>query len=300
MPVYSHVLHGVRIASDVLLPDVALGDPALDPQVSIRMSAVPSQLHDATRRTHSSETDGKRWLFTAPGIARYLVTAGKEIAIETQQAANPEAVMAFLLGTAWAACCHQRGLLIVHASVALIGGKSVAFVGASGAGKSTLAALLAARGHCIAADDTCVLTLDDTGIVRGHPGYPQLKLWSDGLSLLPAAAARARSAIQPGKFRLPLESHWVDASLRLHHVLELADDRDGAAIGFEQLCGLHATRVIADNTFRPRLVDMLGRQRENFAMSTAVADAIDVHRWIRPWGWSRHGEMLAMLEKWLG
>jgi len=298
MSTHFHVLHGVRIVSDLRLTDVPASAPDPDPQVSIRIATVPRRLANATCTLRSSQTDGEQWLFSAPGVARYLVTAGNEISIEAEHDASEEAVMAFLLGTTWAACCHQRGLLIMHASVALIDGHCVAFVGVSGAGKSTLAALLAARGHRIASDDTCVLTLDGDGAVRVHPSFPRVKLWSDGLSILPAEAAPT-PAIQPGKFKISIENHWLSESLRLHHVMELADDRNGATTGFETLSGLQATLAVTTNTFRPRLVQLLGRQRENFAMSAAVAKAIGVHRWCRPWGRDRQGEMIDMLSRWI-
>ena len=299
MSTHFHVPHGVRIASDLHLTDVPTGAADDEPQVSIRIAKVPHRLANAIDGLRYSQTDGEQWLFSAPGVARYLVTGGKEISVEAESDASEESVMAFLLGTTWAACCHQRGLLIMHASVASIEERCVAFVGVSGAGKSTLAALLAARGHRIASDDTCVLTLDADGAVRVHPSYPRVKLWSDGLSLLPTESAWAKAAMQPGKFKVSMESHWLSESLRLHHVLELADDRDGAASGFQRLSGLQATLAVTTNTFRPRLVQLLGRQRENFAMSAAVAKAISVHRWCRPWGRGRQLEMIEMLERWM-
>jgi hypothetical protein len=292
-------LHGVRIASDLALtdlqPDIGHGEP----HVRIELGAVPAAPRQGVPlpagRIH---WDGQRLLFSVPGLARFAITA-HEIRIERDSAANPETLQMLLLGSAWGACCHLRGHLLLHASAALIGNECIAFLGNSGAGKSTLAALLAARGHRVAADDTCVL-VGGRGATQLHPGPRQVKLWHEGLPLLAGQASDVRpAALQPGKFKLSLDAHWLEQSQPIQRLLLLDCAAEGRPAGFTRLDALDAMQALAAHTFRPKLIALLGCQQRHFALCAAVNTHTGIYRWIRPWGLERRLQMLAMLEAWL-
>ncbi len=295
---YRYVLHGLRLVTDIALCDLSAGDPADEPDVVVRSCPVPLQLPGEVARHGHCQWDGRQLLLSIPRVARFLVTAGSEIRVDAEPGADTGRVAVFLLGSAWAACCQQRGLLLLHASAVQIGNVCCVFMGRSGHGKSTLAALLAARGHSVLADDTCVLAVYD-GAVRLQPAQPRVKLWSDALAALPASAGTVRPAAgRPGKFIVSMGECWQHEPLLVSCMLQLDDDRNGAAPGFVQLAPLAAIQAITANTFRPTLIRLLGLQQQNFALGTAVAANLEVHRWIRPWGRHRHPEMVAMLECW--
>jgi hypothetical protein len=71
--------------------------------------------------------------------------------------ASPSEFQAYLLGSALAVACHQRGIIPLHCSAVDVRDGCVLFMGPSGAGKSTLAALPRERGHHVIADDVCYL-----------------------------------------------------------------------------------------------------------------------------------------------
>jgi hypothetical protein len=296
---HRYVLHGVSIVSDLVLTDLRPDAGSRDPQVRIKLGAVPAAPPHAVAlpRGHI-HWDGQRLLLSVPGTARFAIT-DHEICIEPDSGADPDAIQMLLLGSAWGACCHLRGCLLLHASAAVVGTACVAFLGNSGAGKSTLAALLAARGHRIAADDTCVL-VSNADATYLHPGPGQMKLWREGLPLLAEQATQIRPAAhQPGKFRLSLPAHWVDQPRRVHSLLLLDSDVAGSPASFVCLSTLDALHALAAHTFRPRLLTLLGRQQQNFALCAAVTANTAVHRWIRPWGMERRWQMTDMLEQWL-
>lgn len=296
---YRYVLHGLRIVTDIALPDLPACDSAHEPDVVVRSCPVPLQLSGDVARYGHCQWDGHQLLLSIPGVARFMVAAGSEISVDAEPDADADRVAVFLLGSAWAACCHQRNLLLLHASAVRIGTACIAFMGRSGHGKSTLVTLLAARGHSVLADDTCVLTVQD-GAVRLQPAQPRVKLWSDALAALPAAAGTARPAAgRPGKFIVSMHECWQHEPLHVGCMLQLDDDRNGAAPGFVQLAPLAAIQAITANTFRPTLVRLLGRQQQNFTQGTAIAATLQVHRWIRPWGRHRQQEMIEMLECWV-
>ena len=295
---HRYLLQGIRVTSDWALEDLQPDHAAEDSQVQIRTCSVPTALEGNVTRHGNWHWNGQQLLLSIPDVARFLITA-RDIRVDPDPAAEPDAMRSCLLGSAWAACCHQRDVLILHASAAVFGSACIALMGNSGAGKSTLAALLAARGHIIAADDTCVLS-SEHGMTRLHSASSRLKLWRDALPILGETTGNVSAAArQPGKFQVSLHDQWSHGSLPVHYILLLENDQDGSTPRFERLSTLDCMRALAAHTFRSNVVALLGRQQQNFALSAAVAATTEVHRWIRPWGIHRQHTMLAMLEDWV-
>jgi ABC-type glutathione transport system ATPase component len=69
----------------------------------------------------------------------------------------------------------RLGALVIHASMAIVDGEALVFVGHSGAGKSTIARIAEMAGARIPTDDRTILTFED-GSVRawGSPWYGSL------------------------------------------------------------------------------------------------------------------------------
>jgi Mrp family chromosome partitioning ATPase len=296
---HRYVLHGVSIASDFVLTDLRADAATREAQVRIRIGVVPAPPAQAVEvRGSYMHWDGTRVLLSTPGTARFSIT-DQEICVEPDAAADADSVQMLLLGSVWGACCHLRGCLLLHASAAVVGTACVAFLGHSGAGKSTLAALLAARGHLVAADDTCVL-VGAAGATHLHSGPRQMKLWRESLPLLADKATEIRPAAhQPGKFKLSLPTQWLDRPQPVQRLLLLDADVGGSPAGFTRLSTLESLQALAAHTFRPKMLALLGRQQQNFALCAAVTANTEVHRWIRPWGMDRRRQMVEMLEQWL-
>ena len=88
-----------------------------------------------------------------------------------------------LLGPALALILHQRGLLVMHASVVARGDRAVAFLGKNGWGKSTIAAALHTKGYDLVTDDVAAVRFDADG-PHVFPSFPQMKLWPEAATLL--------------------------------------------------------------------------------------------------------------------
>ena len=294
-----YLLHGVRIVSELVLTDVRPDAGSCDPQVRITLGRVPeAPPHAIALRAGRFHWDGQCVLLSIPGTARFAITRD-EIRVEPDGSADSDSVQMMLLGTAWGTCCHLRDCLLLHASAAVVGTTCIAFLGNSGAGKSTLAASLAARGHLLAADDTCVLVTTSDG-THLHPGPRQVKLWREGLALLANQATQIRPAAQqPGKFKLSLATQWLEQPRAVRRLLLLDRETPENQAGFVRLAALDALQTLAAHTFRPRILALLGREQRHFALCAAVAANTEVYRWIRPWGMERRLQMLAMLEDWL-
>ena len=128
--VAEYLLGGIPLVSEIPLPELPLvqhNDARLHP-VNIRLGGVPSHLPDAVELDPYCFATSAQYLLCIPGIARYLVTGGREIVVEPDAGALPLDVRTYLLGSIFVVLCQQRGLLPLHASA--IGGRSgvVAFL----------------------------------------------------------------------------------------------------------------------------------------------------------------------------
>ena len=135
---------------------------------------------------------------------RYEAIAGREVVIEALPGAAPHNIADGIMSRVLTIVAYQRGLLPLHASAVDLGRRAIAVSGLSGAGKSTMAALLAARGGRVIADDMLVLPCEGA-LVR--PGAGGLKLSSKSLARIgrtPAGLALANDV--EGKYFLPLPS----------------------------------------------------------------------------------------------
>ena len=83
---------------------------------------------------------------------------------------------------------HIKDLPVVHAAVAIIGGRRIVFVGDKGAGKTTLMLRLVQEGHAVHGDES--LILEDEGPIS----YPRcLHVKETSLDILPGLSNRIRS-----------------------------------------------------------------------------------------------------------
>ena len=83
-----------------------------------------------------------------------------------------------LLGIVLALWLERHQVPTLHASVIVVNGRAVAFLGAPGRGKTTLATALIAAGHELLVDDLVATRIvGDQVLVQ--PGYPLLRLWPE-------------------------------------------------------------------------------------------------------------------------
>jgi hypothetical protein len=247
-------LNGLKLESDFRLPAFAAWDGPREARadIAIRRGEVPSRLDRPDHVAPLFQTSGAgEYLLVLPGTGRILVREGREITVETETpAANLSAI---LTGPVQAVLWHQRGLLPLHASVAVIRGRAIAFCGCGAAGKSTLAAILAARGHDVIADDICVVDARSNGKVLVPPGCAKLQLWPDALAELGIATDGLERTV-PDKERylhdcgnrIPSEPQRLAAVVLMvrHHTLPPAT--------LERLRGTQAADALHDSVHSRR------------------------------------------------
>lgn len=217
---WSYLVHGLGIRSELRLPE--LQPRRVVPDVHVRLTSI-----DAPAAVRRNELN---WLVTPDGaffcgenaVGVVEVRAGKEIRVEPAgSTGNARSLRLLVLGVALRALLHQRGLLVLHASVVAVDGQAVAFMGEHGIGKSTIAAACLEDGLRIVADDIAAIDLSGP-VPLIHPGAPQLKLYpivatmmrSRPDALVPLAADSDKLA-----WRKP--SAWLSAPVPLARVYNL-------------------------------------------------------------------------------
>src|SRR5262245_4119471 len=106
-------LHGMTVASQLPLPELAgqrLTRPAQsDVDVLIEPGPVPRELSGLQVSVEGFDVKAESVLLSVPGVARYLISGGKQITIDAARVAHAADVRVYLLGSAMAALLHQRG-----------------------------------------------------------------------------------------------------------------------------------------------------------------------------------------------
>ncbi len=213
---FACVTYGLGVHSELPLPGFEDGD--VRQEVVIRFGKLRLPLGPADANGYSFQVLEDGVYLGWEGAARFRVREGREITIAPAPHLEEGVIRALLMGPALAVLLHQRGLLILHASAAVVRGAVVAFLGQKGAGKSTTAATLHERGHLLVADDVVALQTTATAPLV-FPAYPQLNLWPDALASLgrnPGSSLRLHSGVEkralraaPGFSRDPFPLHLL-------------------------------------------------------------------------------------------
>ena len=185
----------------------------------------------------------------------------------------------YLVGPVLGFAMRLRGVVCLHASAVVVGGRAVAFCGAPGAGKSSTAAAFAQMGYPVLAED--VAALDDRGDAFAvQPGYPRVNLWPDSAAAL-CGSADALPAITPtwAKRYLPLHrgvgfpachagipagmsSLFHDRPAPLAAIYILGARLPQPRPEIRSLKPMDALIALASNTYTPYLLDAIMRARE--------------------------------------
>lgn len=291
MAVYTYLYSGLRVASDLSLPEwsvFAQAQPFDDPDVLIRVGPHSSAEHPFV-------LSPVEYCFQVPDIATYWVRAGSQISVLPAFGAGEREIRLFLLGSAWGALCYQRGLLPLHASVVQVGDHATAFCGSTGSGKSSLAAWLMARGYGLVSDDLCRLDLLPEGPASVHPAAMRLKLWRDALEELGHnTAGLERDYFRTDKFHadltvtpLPLAAPNktpLPATLPLRGIYLL----EWGELGIIRLMGADALhRFVASATYRGDLLEPMGRVAAHWEQCANVIRRVPIWSFSRPRDWAR-------------
>ena len=281
---HDYSVFGLAIQSEIALPELLPSDRGGDADVVISVGSVPEV---EVARSGISAFDGALVL-AVPGVARYLIADGRSITVDARPDVPGRNIRLFLLGSAFGALLHQRGLLPLHANAVEVNGRAVAFMGESGAGKSTLAAWFHDNGHRIIADDVCVVGFDASGKPYAAPGLPRLRLWTEALELMGRESGNLdRSYVgeeQYDKFDVPIDPDFTARTaipLAGLYLLKRADE-----FSIEPIRGIDAADAVFANTYRGAYLREAGGQQNHWQASIGLIRSLPVFQASRLWNLS--------------
>ncbi len=292
---YTYRAFGLTIGADFCLPGLALATG--EPDVVVTKGTVPQVLADATERIGRIQVCREHFLLNIPGVARYLVSYGKNIVVDAAAFVDHSDMTLFLLGSAFDALLKQRGHLVLHGSAVVINGETVIFSGVSGAGKSTLAAAFYKKGYKILTDDLCVIAFSSEGVPYVLPGYPRLKLWSDVAQKFgedTSQLSRVRSQVD--KFELPVQQGFESNSLPVRNMYCLIPTQCSNMVKM-QLTGFEKIETLISNTYRFGLLKGMKQRPLHLQQCAAVAKAMAMYKINRPSDTFVVDEIVACIEQ---
>lgn len=277
---HDYTVFGLRVRSSLALPELfpAVGDGPIEVTIRTGAVAVPPGADDGLH------VDDDGLVLIVPDVAKFRISGGDTIIVEPNAEVAERNVRLFLLGSAFGALLHQRGLLPLHANAVEVGGKAFAFMGESGAGKSTLATWFHDKGHLILADDVCVISFNEKGEAIACPGLPRLRLWLDTIQLTGRDHSELKRSYvgaseQLDKFDVPVDpGSMIHAHVPVGAIYRLAR---GAKFEIEPLAGVEAAQVILENTYRGGYAGAAGAKHDHWKSAVALARSTPIFRVIR-------------------
>ena len=281
-PLRDYTAYGLHVRSSVALPFTPVPDPPDgEPDVTIRIGTTPASLHSPAGKPGRRETAPGVLLLNVDGVARYLVTGGRDVVAEPRGGSDDD-LGVFLITLPFAALLQQRGVLTLHASAVETGAGAVLFAGPSGSGKSTLLAALVERGYAMLSDNLSGVVLAEGGRPTALSAIPDIRLWADALDALgwrPRTHGRVRAGLE--KYRAPVARfRSAPQAVRAVYLLTPWNRQE---IAMEPVpIGGGAFKALWRATYRPGLVRQMKQQPEYFRTVTAVARRVPVFRVMRP------------------
>ncbi len=289
---YVYQAYGLRILSDVALPEMGSGDAATAealPELRIRRRpvAAPTDRRPGTDFRFGADGTGLWW----DTVGGFWVSPTGDIDTDPADGVDDDLLAFPLLGPVLALALHARGTFLLHASaVALKSGPGVVLMGDKGAGKSTTATALLEAGPKLIADD--IVAFADGALPRLIPAFPQVKLSTEALERLNFGDATVRPDVHEAidKHRVMIPERFAAAPAPLSRLYVLQRSTDARAPRAETVAPQEALPLILRFAYVPRF----GREAlqgesgaRYFKQAVALAETGSLRRLIVPAGLDR-------------
>lgn len=200
-PLHRYTAFGLRIVSDIALPELERGPETGRCDVQIVRIPAPCVITGETAAAFRFELEDANLSWRDVGDFR--IVGRDRIEYWPRPGVDEALVSLPLLGPVMGVLLERRGLLTLHGSaVALLSGVAV-FLGDKGAGKSTTAAALIRAGKTLLTDDIVAINCAASPIL--YPAYPQVKLTDEAnasISVAGEAMARPHPAFEKQRVRV--------------------------------------------------------------------------------------------------
>lgn len=280
-----YLICGLTVAATLPLPGGWPAAVAAQPDVIIRVGAVPDDPGVPDYQGSTWRLVGRRFYLEVPGLIRLMAHDGREIVAQPLGTATEADIAPFILSTGFAAILHQRRLLALHAATVAWQGRAIALCGPTGAGKSTLAAALCRAGAGFVGDDIAAIRTDTAdGVPMVWPDGRQHRLWADAIDHLTLAERQGppiRSHMR--KFHVapssPVDGGQDAAPLAAVILLRTRDRTvPPGPPAIERLALVDAAPLLRAEIYRPSLARRMGHDPLLFIQIASLLDRVPVFR----------------------
>lgn len=295
MSVWRYRFAGLLFESTLQIPEWHAFSSGEDREPDVRIILEPD-IQEPSPDDGQTAIRSDDYRLSVPSVGNFEVSRGRRIAVAPVAGADPGELRVFLLGSALAAVCCQRGLLLLHASVVRLAARTVALCGPVGSGKSTLAAALVSQGASFVCDDLGRFDVC-AGRAVVYPSVPRLKLSAAAVETLGWSTDHLRRVhTRASKFHVP-QVHLDPWSAVPLHAIYVLDWTEGPVTS-RPLTGLQALRSLVNAaTYRPRLLERMDRQAAHWQQCAALAAGARVHQLSRPRTWSAIREATEAIDR---
>ncbi len=277
---FLYTLFGLQVSSEIECPELLPG--SAEAEVVIKFAPVPVTLKNPRFKGVRFQAAPGKMLLWVDNIVRILIQDGSTILIDPSPEADEDSIRVFLLGSAFGALLHQRGILPFHGNAIHTPQGAFIFSGNSGAGKSTVAAALLKKGHPLIADDICALRINENNLPEVLPGFPRLKLWEDSLQQLqeePDNFSRVRPQLK--KYNYPVIQAFTNKPVPLASIFILATTNKNE-FTFRTVNGIEKFNLVKTNTYRQMYMEGLDTLKQHFKLASIVGNKVPMHMVTRP------------------
>lgn len=276
--IYSYSYYGLNLKSSFVFPELEK-KKFEKPDVVISVGRVMARYSKKSIPIGVHFESHECYIFKLADGLLIQVENGASITVEHpgKDAGDVSLLRLYLLSTIFNAILHQRGMLLLHASVACRNNKSIAIAGDSGAGKSTTAAELCLKKQfSLIADDTCAISFVgdkkyqikfSTSKVKILPdAFKMLQLKADGTNRISANSEKIGVSIRE-------QSFFNISHLAIVFVLQINRNRQ---FSLQRLRGVDKAEALLKNTFWRDYLRWMGRIDKIFEYSSFLARDTEV------------------------
>jgi hypothetical protein len=285
---YTYRLYGLWLRSQWPLPYPEGTEAGL---TEVELFKGSNLIFSEAARETMIQADAKAWFYHArlrngstylrwSGLFEFVISAGgRRIACRSLNGGTKEAFHAYLVSQVLSFAMVRQGIEPLHATVVVVDGQAVAFLGDCGYGKSSLGAAFLQVGHPLLTDDVLVVEERDHGFAA-YPGPPRIKLFPEvAKTFLGDCVGGTPMHPQTPKLVIPLDpflSSQAVVPLKSIYVLRrpIPSSR-GIKVTIRTLSQRRAFLELLRNTFNPVVMDG-DRLKRQFKMATLVASKLPI------------------------
>ncbi|MBT3877673.1 MAG: hypothetical protein HON76_16730 [Candidatus Scalindua sp.] len=292
---YTYTVYGLSVTSEIECPELIVGSGKAD--VYVRYGQLQNMPVTKEHPWGVYAVGHNQLLLNYKTTARYLVSEGKEIIIDRYPGSDEDVLRLFLLGSAFGAVLHQRGLVPLHGNSILYNGECIVFLGRSGIGKSTLAAAFVKRGYRVLNDDVCPIRIFPDGKSMVLPGFPHVKLMRDVAHKLGEVTAGLRRVCnKEQKYFFPVADNHHDIPAPLNRVYTL-NSHNSSGFRFSELDNMDGIIALQNYTYRKGMMKKMYKTSGHFQLCSKIVEHVTVKEVFRPAGKFMLNELVELLEE---